>query len=637
MTDELQTLAAWDTAYINNLPDSAFLYIEPGGTKDSENKTVPRSNRHFPVHDASGAVDMPHLRNALARIPQSSLPQDVKDRMTAMAQAMLARANQQSDDDNLMTLDLPDERLETFSVTQRKLGLRIVPWNTVADSKYGPIMFEPGAFGDVNPSDVRLRMDHADPPTGLGATYQERPEGAYMDFQVSKTQRGDEQLTLAVDGVSKGASVGFRDIPGAVRLKSVDGRRVRVYPPNSAKLEEVSTTWQPTFNEAGVMYVLSRQPEPKGEPEVTEAAASEPIVQIGPDVTEALKTLGANQQSALDRMIDRLERMEENQRKQISVPHGENEESKPKLWNWAEQAIRMLRGQSVSAAVLKELALDDVVTSENPGLVPDVLSRDFDDLIRTNRPFLESCRQITPPTTGMSLLLPYITTRAVAGAQSAEKSDITGTVAPKVGTLTFPYEAVFGGADVAIQMLNRADASFFDLLTQELAEAYALDCDEKAVADLLSPADGNAGSPDDGGTIDPENLTVGGAWQTAITVYRRAPDTIWMNSAAAAAFIDAKSPVTNGPLYSDLAANFTAGGGPSGTISGLRPIYVPALDGAEVDVIIGPSRSLVWAEDPARTLQVDVPSKAGRDIALVGGVFVGPRYAAAFTTYTLGS
>ncbi|MFQ5788329.1 MAG: hypothetical protein ACE5H1_10175, partial [Thermodesulfobacteriota bacterium] len=53
------------SAIINNLPDSAFAFIESGGKKDATGKTVPRSLRHFPVHDPS------HTRNALARVNQS--------------------------------------------------------------------------------------------------------------------------------------------------------------------------------------------------------------------------------------------------------------------------------------------------------------------------------------------------------------------------------------------------------------------------------------------------------------------------------------------------------------------------------------------------------------------------------------
>ena len=66
--------AIWTTAYVNDLKDACFLWIQPGGSKDTEGKTKPRSLRHFPYKDASGAVDLPHLRNAIARIPQSNVP-----------------------------------------------------------------------------------------------------------------------------------------------------------------------------------------------------------------------------------------------------------------------------------------------------------------------------------------------------------------------------------------------------------------------------------------------------------------------------------------------------------------------------------------------------------------------------------
>jgi HK97 family phage prohead protease len=54
------------TAEMNDLPDSAFAYIQPGGKLDSSGKTVPRSYRHFCIVDAA------HVRNALARIGQGA-------------------------------------------------------------------------------------------------------------------------------------------------------------------------------------------------------------------------------------------------------------------------------------------------------------------------------------------------------------------------------------------------------------------------------------------------------------------------------------------------------------------------------------------------------------------------------------
>jgi hypothetical protein len=60
----------WSKAFMNELPDSSFAYIEPGGEKDEEGKTYPRYLRHFPVKDKEGNWDKAHLINALARLKQ---------------------------------------------------------------------------------------------------------------------------------------------------------------------------------------------------------------------------------------------------------------------------------------------------------------------------------------------------------------------------------------------------------------------------------------------------------------------------------------------------------------------------------------------------------------------------------------
>jgi hypothetical protein len=84
--------AVWSTAYVNNLPDSSFFYIESGGEKDEEGKTKPRSLRHLPYKGDDGKVDLPHLRNAIARAPQvKGLPEDKVKSIQARAQKMLAR------------------------------------------------------------------------------------------------------------------------------------------------------------------------------------------------------------------------------------------------------------------------------------------------------------------------------------------------------------------------------------------------------------------------------------------------------------------------------------------------------------------------------------------------------------------
>lgn len=74
LADDAATKATWTAAYVNNLPDSAFAVILDGGEKDGEGKTTPRSLRKLPHHNDTGAVDLPHLRNALSREPQTDMP-----------------------------------------------------------------------------------------------------------------------------------------------------------------------------------------------------------------------------------------------------------------------------------------------------------------------------------------------------------------------------------------------------------------------------------------------------------------------------------------------------------------------------------------------------------------------------------
>jgi hypothetical protein len=54
--------ATWSRTYIRQLPDSAFAVVE----RSPEGKSI----RRLPHHDAAGAVDLPHLCNAVARLPQ---------------------------------------------------------------------------------------------------------------------------------------------------------------------------------------------------------------------------------------------------------------------------------------------------------------------------------------------------------------------------------------------------------------------------------------------------------------------------------------------------------------------------------------------------------------------------------------
>jgi hypothetical protein len=82
----------WTRAYMNRLPDSAFLWVGPGGEKDEQNRTHPLHLRSLPYKDMGGKVDLGHLRNAIARLPVTrDIPESDKPRIKKRACRILER------------------------------------------------------------------------------------------------------------------------------------------------------------------------------------------------------------------------------------------------------------------------------------------------------------------------------------------------------------------------------------------------------------------------------------------------------------------------------------------------------------------------------------------------------------------
>src|SRR5665213_2393004 len=81
----------WSTKEKDSLPDSSFAYVEDG-EKDEDGKTTPRSKRHLPYKDADGKADLPHVRNALARLDQTQIPEESKPAIKKKLEDILGKA-----------------------------------------------------------------------------------------------------------------------------------------------------------------------------------------------------------------------------------------------------------------------------------------------------------------------------------------------------------------------------------------------------------------------------------------------------------------------------------------------------------------------------------------------------------------
>ena len=178
--DERATLS---TAELNNLPDSAFAYIQSGGSKDSSGKTVPRSYRHFAIHDAA------HVRNALARIAQGAeFGQEALRKVKAAANKMGIDAGSNGRPDLGLCVRAFDFEMDGPAGDGRTLEGYAAVFNTPARIRDLKGDFDetirPGAFGrSLRERTPVLQFDHGKDPR-IGAA----PIGA-IDA-VSEDSRG---------------------------------------------------------------------------------------------------------------------------------------------------------------------------------------------------------------------------------------------------------------------------------------------------------------------------------------------------------------------------------------------------------------------------------------------------------------
>lgn len=267
------TKAVWSTAFINNLPDAAFAWIEPGGEKDSEGKTVPRTLRHLPHHTAAvksptenTTVDKPHLRAALSRANQ--IPAAGRARARAHLQAH-ARAVLGARDDSDELVIRKDLGFEVKSIDEEGRSLRMIA-STPARDSYGDVvqqywdlshfdrnpvvlfahnrasgggLFGGGSLGQAETIPVAYSRNHA----VVGGRLEFEPV-----FSDDRANPNAERVWQGIrQGVLRASSVGFK--PGKI-VKEEDANGVETYyvgtPDQPNILKEISIVPLPANHEA---------------------------------------------------------------------------------------------------------------------------------------------------------------------------------------------------------------------------------------------------------------------------------------------------------------------------------------------------------------------------------------------------
>ena len=526
----------------------------------------------------------------------------------------------------LLTFDSAQiESIEVRNESAREIAIRFMKWGEIGRTEQGLEMFERGAFRDVSPESVVLRMEHEGPPSGRGVAIEEDEEGAVLLARTANTARGDEAMTLAKDGYFRGASPSFNEQPNGTRYDTVNRQRVAVR--TKVNLREVSLTWRPTFKGTEVLYTRAEGAEGEG-------MSQDDTTSVDP--TTAPQTRGIEiptDPADYKEFKERITKLEQRSESETKVPIPAPEKAKlPYRGDWVKGALHLMSGEELPQALERTLA--DTISDDNPAFMPTQFAQTLIGEIDPFRPFLSSITQIDMPADGLEISYPRIVQRPLVAEQTTEKTEVASR-SVETDRVTSPVRTFAGAGDLAIQLLRRSSPQFLDFYLQLLAEAYATVTEDAAV-DALLAASPTAGT----GQFDAENPMFAESIENGVAAGRSlVPNRIWLSTTALSLFIDAKVPSGGGgtPMYPGLAtiAGVTGGAGDGPLPVSLTPIWTPALDNEAVDVIIGPSRGMAYAEEGAFTLQADVPGRLGRDVALAGFVALVPLYPAAFTTYVI--
>ena len=479
---------------------------------------------------------------------------------------------------------------------RREISGRIVTWNEEGSTSAGSTMFKPGSitFSDT----TKLLLEHRrESPIGFLKDYEEDEEGIYATFSIGKTTAGSDALEEAFTGLRDGFSVGVL----AEKYKNVDGVLVI----SASALKEVSLVTDPAIASAKVAVAASEQEDSESDVETEEQTTEgENEVETTPTVTEApAETVEAS----------KVVQAEAARPLYFTSPRS------PIIsgGSYLEHTIKAGLGNEDSRQYVK--AADDSFTT-NPAFSPVSYVRDVATNTNADRPVIEACGGTRPLSTyGMTVSIPKITANSTAPTV-AEGGDATTSTAITSAYVNATVIKKMGWQRYSVELLDRSDPSFYEIMLANLRDAYAQATDAYVIAQIIAGGTvATATDADSAGLIS----FVSTEAPAAYTATKRTAKSFVSGTSIWSLLLGAKD-TTGRPIYN--AGNPMNNAGSStptslrGNVLGLDYYVDPNMLTTSIDdsaFIIEP-RSIEIFESPALQLATNVPTTGEIEIALYG-------------------
>jgi HK97 family phage major capsid protein len=457
-------------------------------------------------------------------------------------------------------------------------------------------MFKPGSitFSDT----TKLLLEHRrESPIGFLKSYKVTDDGIDATFAIGNTTAGNDSLVEASSGLRDGFSVGVL----AEKYKNVDGVLVI----SASALKEVSLVTDPAIASAKVAVAASEQEDSESVVETEEQTTKgENEVETTPTVTEApAETVEASKvvQAEAARPLYFT-----SPRSPITTPGA-----------YLEHTIKAGLGNEDSRQYIK--AADDSF-STNPAMSPVSYVRDVAQNTNADRPVIDACGGTRPLASyGMTVSIPKITANSTA-ATVAEGGDPTGTTAITSAYVNATVIKKAGFQRYSVELLDRSDPSFYEIMLSNLRDAYAQATDQYVIAQITAGGtQATATAADSAGLIS----FVSTESPAAYTATKRTAKSFVSGTSIWSTLLGAVD-TTGRPIYN--AGNPMNNAGSStptsirGNVLGLDYYVDPNMVSTSIDesaFIIEP-RSIEIFESPSLTLATNVPTTGEIEIMLYG-------------------
>ena len=322
-----------------------------------------------------------------------------------------------------------------------------VPYNTDANASTGPVRFLPGSLRTDGPAPKLLMHHDSTLPVGLVTERVDTPEAMLFSARISDTTAGNEALTLALDGVIDGVSVGiiatdFTFDKGVLVVAAADWR-------------ELSMTPFPAFSAAAITDVAAH-------------LADDPVDVPTDDDNASSDT------SEEDQMAD-VEAQAPIQSAPIILGGAL---TKPRI-TASEYVVAMLTGNK------SVLAADNELTNI-PGLLPEPLMGDVWQTYFSGRPIIDAVGTRALPQGGETFFRRFIQYTTAVGNQVAE-FDTLASSQYVVQRLQVDKKTFGGYLNVSSQSGDWSDPALVQQIINDMVRQYSI-ATEAYVGGIVSNA-----------------------------------------------------------------------------------------------------------------------------------------------------